>query len=133
MRLKSRQRGYVRVRFSNARADCCRDDESKQAGHGQRSSTLRAIRCRSRLGSSLYAIHNVELQDRRSWMRYSCRMFQPAPLKSDKKLFWSAGRGTDVWALFQACIAGDLDAVRALVAQDPSLVRAHFHYRKPLY
>jgi len=60
-------------------------------------------------------------------------MFQPADLKSDAKLFWSAGRGTDVWSLFQACIAGDLTAVQALVAKDPSLVRAHYGYRKPLY
>jgi ankyrin repeat protein len=61
------------------------------------------------------------------------RLVQPAELKSDDKLLWSAGRGTDVWALFQACIAGDLAAVQALVARDPSLARAHYDYRKPLY
>src|SRR4030095_10940084 len=33
----------------------------------------------------------------------------------------------------QACIAGDLPIVKALVAKDPSLVRAHYQYRKPLY
>jgi ankyrin repeat protein len=33
----------------------------------------------------------------------------------------------------QACRAGDLAAVRALSAQDPSLARAHYDYRKPLY
>jgi ankyrin repeat protein len=60
-------------------------------------------------------------------------MLRPADLKSDEKLLWSSGRGTDVWALFQACIAGDLNAVRALIARDPSLVRAHYDYRKPLY
>ena len=46
---------------------------------------------------------------------------------------WSSGRGVDVWALFQACAAGDLDTVRGLIARDPSLVRAHYDYRKPLY
>ncbi|HEY3886186.1 MAG TPA: ankyrin repeat domain-containing protein [Vicinamibacterales bacterium] len=46
---------------------------------------------------------------------------------------WSAGRGTDVWALFQACAAGDLAAVQALIAKDRSLARAHYAYRKPLY
>ena len=60
-------------------------------------------------------------------------MLQPAALKSDRKLLWSPGRGTDVWALIQACAAGDLAAVRALIAQDPSLARSHYDYRKPLY
>jgi len=60
-------------------------------------------------------------------------MLQPAELKSDRKLLWSPGRGTDLWNLFQACIAGDLLTVQALVAKDPSLVRAHYDYRKPLY
>ena len=60
-------------------------------------------------------------------------MLQPAELKSDRKLLWSAGCGTDLWQLFQACIAGDLEAVRALIAKDPSLARAHYQYRKPLY
>ena len=60
-------------------------------------------------------------------------MLQPAALKSDQKLLWSPGRGTDLWQLFQACIAGDLEAVQTLVAKDPSLVRGHYDYRKPLY
>ena len=61
------------------------------------------------------------------------RMMQPAELKSEQPLVWSAGRGRDVWTLFQACIRGDLTAVQALVGRDPSLVRAHYDYRKPLY
>ena len=60
-------------------------------------------------------------------------MLQPTELKSDEKLTWSAGRGTDVWALFQACAAGDLATVQALIAKDPALARAHYEYRKPLY
>jgi ankyrin repeat protein len=72
-------------------------------------------------------VHHVES------MQPERRMLQPAALKSDQKLEWSSGRGTDVWALFQACAAGDLDAVRALIARDPSLARAHYDYRKPLY
>src|SRR5204863_1670031 len=58
---------------------------------------------------------------------------RPTALKSDEKLTWSAGRGSDVWALFQACAAGDLRAAQALIAKDPSLARAHYEYRKPLY
>jgi ankyrin repeat protein len=60
-------------------------------------------------------------------------MLQPDALRSDGKLLWSPGRGTDLWALIQACVSGDLDAVRSLIAGDPSLVRAHYTYRKPLY
>ena len=72
-------------------------------------------------------VHHVEsLQPHR-------RMLQPAELQSDRKLTWSSGRGTDVWALFQACAAGDVPTVQALVAKDPTLARAHYEYRKPLY
>ncbi|MCI0541650.1 MAG: ankyrin repeat domain-containing protein [Verrucomicrobiales bacterium] len=60
-------------------------------------------------------------------------MTQPDALKKDEPLKWSAGRGTDVWALFCACIAGDLESVRQLLKKDPSLVRCHYGYRKPLY
>jgi ankyrin repeat protein len=60
-------------------------------------------------------------------------MLQPPELKSTEKLLWSPGRGTDLWKLFQACIDGDLEAVQALIGNDPSLARAHYDYRKPLY
>lgn len=60
-------------------------------------------------------------------------MVQTPALQSDQKLLWSPGRGIDVWKLFEACIAGDLPTVQALIAHDPSLVRAHYNYRKPLY
>lgn len=72
-------------------------------------------------------VHHVES------VRPESRMLQPAELKSDQKLLWSPGRGTDLWDLFQACIAGDLQTAQALIAKDPSLVRAHYDYRKPLY
>ncbi len=72
-------------------------------------------------------VHHVES------MRPASRMLQPADLKSDQKLLWSPGRGTDVWALIQACASGDLETVRGLVAKEPSLARAHYDYRKPLY
>ena len=60
-------------------------------------------------------------------------MTQPELLKKDEPLLWSTGQGTDVWALFCACIADDLEAVRQLIAKDPSLVSTHFHYRTPIY
>jgi ankyrin repeat protein len=72
-------------------------------------------------------VHHVEsLQPHR-------QMLQPAELKSDEKLTWSPGRGSDVWALLQASAAGDLQTVQALIAKDSSLARAHYQYRKPLY
>jgi ankyrin repeat protein len=72
-------------------------------------------------------VHDVES------MQPLNRMLQPAELKIDQKLLWSQGRGTDVWALIQACASGDLGAVRALIAKDPSLARSHYDYRKPVY
>lgn len=60
-------------------------------------------------------------------------MTQPDPLKKDEPLKWSAGRGTDVWGLFCACIAGDFGEVQQLLEKDPSLVRSHYAYRKPVY
>src|SRR4026207_2282946 len=44
-------------------------------------------------------VHHVES------MQPERRMLQPARLKSDQKLLWSPGRGTDLWDLFQACAA----------------------------
>jgi ankyrin repeat protein len=38
-----------------------------------------------------------------------------------------------VWETFCACIAGDLEAVKRLVARDTSIVRCQYAYRKPLY
>lgn len=60
-------------------------------------------------------------------------MTQPDSLKKNEPLKWSTGSGADVWALFCACIAGDLEAVQRLLKKDPSLVRCQFNYRKPLY
>ena len=60
-------------------------------------------------------------------------MTQPDELKKNEPLTWSTGTGTDVWELFCACIAGDLETVQRLVDKDPSLVRCHYNYRKPLY
>lgn len=60
-------------------------------------------------------------------------MNQPEELARDAPLLWSPGKGTEVSALFQACIAGDLPAVEWLVRGNPALVRAHYQYRRPIY
>ena len=59
-------------------------------------------------------------------------MYAPTELRSDQPLTWSPGRGTEVWAMFQACRNGNLAQVRQLAAHDPSLLRCHFEYRRPL-
>jgi ankyrin repeat protein len=58
---------------------------------------------------------------------------QPDALKKNERLAWATGTGTDVWELFCSCIAGDLEAVKRLLAKDPSLARTHHGYRTPLY
>jgi ankyrin repeat protein len=60
-------------------------------------------------------------------------MIQPEELKRDDRLIWSTGKGTDVWAMFQAATSGDLPAIQKLLAKDPSLVRGAWNYRKPMY
>jgi ankyrin repeat protein len=60
-------------------------------------------------------------------------MVRPAELTKNEPLLWSAGNGTEVWDLFCACAAADLDTVERLVDANPSLVRAHYEYRTPLY
>jgi ankyrin repeat protein len=60
-------------------------------------------------------------------------MVQPDELKRDEKLLWSPGTGTEVWSLFCACVAGDVETVTRLVDANPALVDAHHEYRTPLY
>ncbi len=60
-------------------------------------------------------------------------MIRPDELKNNERLLWSTGTGNDVWDLFCACIAGDLEVVKRLVDQDRSLVRCEYQYRTPLY
>src|SRR5262245_2745434 len=60
-------------------------------------------------------------------------MIQPEELKKNEPLTWGPGIGTDVWDLFCACMAGDLEKVRRLFVKDPSLARCQYHYRNPLY
>ena len=60
-------------------------------------------------------------------------MVQPDDLTKDEPLLWSAGNGTEVWELFCACAAGDLATVERSIERNPSLVRAHYEYRTPLY
>src|ERR1700687_6157267 len=61
------------------------------------------------------------------------RMIQPEALKKNERHLWGTGIGTDIWELFRACIAGDLEALKHLLAKDPSLVRTQYAYRTPLY
>jgi len=60
-------------------------------------------------------------------------MVQPDELRRDEKLLWSPGTGTEVWRLFCACASGDLATVTRAIDENPSLLRAHYEYRTPLY
>lgn len=60
-------------------------------------------------------------------------MRQPRELTQDAPLTWSAGSGTRVWEMFQHCLTGDLESVRALVTKHPELADCNFAYRTPLY
>jgi ankyrin repeat protein len=60
-------------------------------------------------------------------------MIRPDTLKGNEPLAWSPGTGADVWEMFCACIAGDLEGVKRLVKKDPSLVRSNYAYRTPIY
>lgn len=59
-------------------------------------------------------------------------MTPPEALTKDEPLFWSTGKGTDVWAMFTAAIKGDLPVIQALLDKDPSLVRSAYDYRTPI-
>ncbi|MEX0885463.1 MAG: ankyrin repeat domain-containing protein [Phycisphaeraceae bacterium] len=60
-------------------------------------------------------------------------MRQPDALKRDEPLLWSPGCGVDVWAMFCACVEGDVAAINRLLDKDPALVRCHYAYRTPIY
>ena len=59
-------------------------------------------------------------------------MIQPESLQKNEQLFWSPGKGTDVWEMFCAAKNGDLETIKRLLAKDPSLARSNYEYRTPL-
>jgi ankyrin repeat protein len=61
------------------------------------------------------------------------RMTQPEVLTRDTYVPWSRGKGTDVWAMICAVIAGDLDTVKELVATAPGLANCEMEYFTPLH
>lgn len=60
-------------------------------------------------------------------------MTRPEALQSDERLFWSAGKGKDVWEMFAASATGDTIMLQQLLDRDPSLIRCHHDYRTPMY
>jgi ankyrin repeat protein len=59
-------------------------------------------------------------------------MTQPELLSKDEKLFWSTGKGTDVWKIFCAAANGDLQTIKELLLKDPSLIRSRYEYRNAM-
>src|SRR4051794_25911288 len=62
------------------------------------------------------------------------RMTQPAAMKT-KDYVYGVDKvdGNDAWALFEACAAGDVPRVKALLAKDWRLVNAQYWYQFPLH
>src|SRR5262245_40599862 len=59
-------------------------------------------------------------------------MIQPEALQKDEPLFWSPGKGADVWEMFCAAGSGDLETIKRLLAKAPSLAPSQYEYRPPL-
>ena len=59
-------------------------------------------------------------------------MTQTALLTKDEPLFWSKGKGTDAWKMFCAAAKGDLETIKGLLVQDPSLIRSEYDYRNAM-
>ena len=60
-------------------------------------------------------------------------MIQPVELESTAPVGPTRSRGVDVWAALRAAEMGDVPALRTLLANDPSLVRAEYGYTQPLH
>ena len=62
------------------------------------------------------------------------RMSQPEAMKTNAYVGGvEKVNGHDAWALFQACAAGDMPKVKALLAKDRRLVNAQFAYQFPIH
>ncbi len=72
-------------------------------------------------------------QSRRSLLAAKVRaMVQPKELRSEEYQVWWRGRGVDVWAMICACILGDVDTVKSLVARDAGLADCEYEYFRPV-
>jgi hypothetical protein len=61
-------------------------------------------------------------------------MTQPEEMKTTAYVYGVEKlNGYDAWALFEACAAGDLPKVKALLAKDRRLVNAQFWYQFPIH
>src|SRR5437016_1026385 len=76
--------------------------------------------------------HNVPSQDPKAAEKIQ-RLIRPEALQKNEPLFWSPGRGADVWEMFCAAISGDLESIKRLLEKDPSLARCHYEYRTPFF
>ncbi len=62
------------------------------------------------------------------------RMIQPISMKTTTYVHGvDKVDGNDAWELMQACVAGDLTKVNALLEKDPCLVNAQFWYQFPIH
>ena len=61
------------------------------------------------------------------------RIIKPWELESEGLIqSWSC-RGSDIWEMLCAAIAGDVEQIRRLLKRDPNLVRAEYWYTRPIH
>ena len=58
---------------------------------------------------------------------------KPRALNTPKFLWFENGKGHEIWEMVSAAYSGDLERVRALVAQSPNLVNCRYDYQSPLH
>lgn len=74
----------------------------------------------------------VSREQPQSWS--APRMTQPHEMKTQDYVYGiDRLNGDDVWSLFEACAAGDISTVKALVAKDRRLVNAQYWYQFPIH
>jgi RNA polymerase sigma factor (sigma-70 family) len=62
------------------------------------------------------------------------RMLQPYSMRTPAYRYGvEEVNGDDAWALMTACVEGDLERTKALVAKDPRLVNAQYWYQFPIH
>lgn len=63
-------------------------------------------------------------------------MRRPPPFTTEHRIQIAEGvvvSTLDVWAMFEAAIAGDIAAVEALVAKEPAIIDGRYDYTSPLH
>ena len=61
------------------------------------------------------------------------RIIKPRELESEEITHSWSCRGSDIWGMLCAAMAGDVGQIRRLLKRDPNLVRAEYWYTRPIH